>query len=113
MPLPVGGPTVTPDPIVLEVSQQPMDQAVGRAVVESLAWLLLLLEEASDDEVDPDVVVGWTESATNPLWRLSTPQRQELAAFCRALAEDADNPNLREALLQLISGADLDHDYGT
>jgi hypothetical protein len=27
-------------------------------------------------------------------------------------AEDADDPGMREALLQLISTADLDHDYG-
>jgi hypothetical protein len=34
--------------------------------------------------------------------------------FCRALAdEEAADPGLRDALLQLIRGSDLDHDYGT
>jgi hypothetical protein len=90
-----------------------MDPSIGRAVVESLAWLLVFLDEVPADEVDPDAAVRWTENATSALWRLSTRERRELAAFCRAFAEEADDPGLREALLQLIRGADLDHDYGT
>jgi hypothetical protein len=35
-------------------------------------------------------------------------------AFCRALAdEEAADPSLRDALLQLIRGGDLDHNHGT
>jgi len=34
--------------------------------------------------------------------------------FCHALAdEEAAEPGLRDALLRLIRGGDLDHDYGT
>jgi hypothetical protein len=34
------------------VSQQLTNDPIGRAVLESLAWLLLCLDEADDDEVD-------------------------------------------------------------
>jgi hypothetical protein len=90
-----------------------MDQTIGQAVVESLAWLLQFLDEAPDEEVNPDAAVRWTENATYALFRLPTQKRQELAAFCRAFAEETDSPGLREALLQFVRGSDLDHDYGT
>lgn len=90
-----------------------MSLAVVRAVVESLAWLQFFLEEAADDEVDPDAAVRWLESAARPLWRLSTRERQELGAFCRTFANEAGDRSLHEALMLLIQGADLDHDYGT
>jgi hypothetical protein len=96
------------------MSEQPVSYAIGRALAESLAWLLLFLEEADDSEIDPDTAVRWMENAINPLWRLPTLDRQSLAAFCRTLAdEQAADPAMRDALLLLIRAPDLDHDYGT
>ena len=92
------------------MSEQPVSYAIGRALVESLAWLLLLLEQADDNQIDPDTAVRWMENAINPLWRLSTSDRQSLAAFCRALADEkAAGPAMRDALLLLIRAPDLDH----
>jgi hypothetical protein len=97
---------------VSRVSQQLTNDPIGRAVLESLAWLLLCLDEADDDEVDPDAAVRWTENVIQPLWRLPATQRQELAAACRAFAEETGDPGVRMALLRLVTSADLDRDQG-
>ena len=94
------------------MSEQALSFAIGRALVESLAWLLMGIDEAPDDVMDLDTAVQWQEDACRRLWRLSTHDRKSLAALCRTLAEEVtDDPRTRRALLLLIRGCDLEREH--
>ncbi|MFI0350391.1 hypothetical protein [Actinomadura sp. 9N407] len=87
-----------------------MGEVVERALLESLAWLLMAINKTDDDEVDPDIAVRWMEDAAVPLGALSRADRTALAELCRERAAEAEDPSMREALQMFLTGFGLDDD---
>lgn len=86
-----------------------LSDAAEQAMVESLAGLMLMLEDAGDELIHPDMVVSWMEYVSRRLNLLSQPDRRTLVALCRARMDQMGDPWMRRALESLYSGCGLEH----
>jgi len=53
-----------------------LSAAVGRMLVEALAWLTYAMDQAGEDLIDTDTAVGWMEEVTFLIGRLAPGDRR-------------------------------------
>jgi hypothetical protein len=94
------------------VSDEVMSAAVGEALVEALAFLSYAMDEADDDLIDSDTLVGWMEVVGGLLGRLPARDRRSLAGVSRRLARRSADEEMRTACLRFVAGYGLDADEG-
>jgi len=58
------------------VTEQGLSAAVGRMLVEALAWLTYAMDQAGEDLIDTDTAVGWMEEVTFLIGRLAPGDRR-------------------------------------
>jgi hypothetical protein len=83
---------------------------VNRGIVTALINLLVAVDLASDDEIEPQFAEALEEDAATAFDAMADEERHLVAEVAAAMAEDERDPERREALEEFPATYGLDED---